>query len=183
MIYDFKVLKEKAKGVEEWLKKEYLVIRTGMASPAILDNVLVEVYGQRMMINQMASIAVEDARVLRISPWDKSQGKEIEKAITSANLGVSVQTDDKGVRVFFPELTSERREILKKTAKAKLEDAKVSLRSIRDEIWENIQEKEKEGGMGEDDKFRFKNEMQKIIDESVRNLEVTLGKKEKEIEN
>lgn len=183
MTYDFRILKEKTKDVEEWLKKEYTAIRTGIATPAILDNVLVEAYGQRMMINQIAGISVEDARVLRISPWDKGQTKEIEKAIISANLGVSVQVDDKGVRVFFPELTSERRDLLKKTAKAKLEDAKVSLRSVRDEIWDGIQEKEKEGGMGEDDKFRFKDEMQKIIDDSVKNLEILLVKKEKEIEN
>ncbi len=174
MTYDFKILKEKTKGVEEWLKKEYQVIRTGSASPAILDNVLVEVYGQRMPINQMAGISVEDARVLRINPWDKAQSKEIEKAITAANLGVSVQTDDKGVRVFFPELTSDRRELLKKTAKSKLEDAKVSLRAVRDEIWNAIQEKEKEGGMGEDDKFRFKNEMQKNIDDSKKEKEINL---------
>lgn len=183
MTYDFKILKEKAKGVEDWLRKEYMVIRTGMASPAILDNVLVESYGQRMQINQVGSIAIEDARVLRISAWDKSQTKEIEKAITAANLGVSVQTDDKGVRVFFPELTSERRDLLKKTAKSKLEDARVSLRSIRDEVWDDIQEKEKEGGMGEDEKFRFKNEMQKIIDETSQSLETILEKKEKEIDN
>lgn len=183
MTYDFKILKDKAKGVEEWLKKEYMVIRTGMASPAILDNVLVESYGQRMQINQIGNIGIEDARVLRITAWDKSQTKEIEKAITAANLGVSVQTDDKGVRVFFPELTSERRDLLKKTARAKLEDSKVSLRSIRDEIWDDIQEKEKKGGMGEDDKFRFKNEMQKIIDDTSKNLETLLEKKEKEIEN
>jgi len=181
MNYDFKNLKEKTKGVEEWLKKEYMAIRTGIATPAILDNVLVEAYGQRMMVNQIAGVSIEDARVLRISPWDKGQTKEIEKAIISANLGVSVQVDDKGVRVFFPELTADRRELLKKTAKAKLEEARVSLRSVRDEIWNEIQEKEKEGGMGEDDKFRFKDEMQKIIDDSVNNLEILLDKKEKEI--
>lgn len=183
MNYDFKILKDKIKGIEDWLRKEYQSIRTGIATPAILDSVSVEAYGQRMSINQVAGISIEDARVLRISPWDKGQTKEIEKAIISANLGVSVQVDDKGVRVFFPELTSERREMLKKTAKAKLEDAKVSIRSVRDEIWDDIQEKEKKGGMGEDDKFRFKNEMQKIIDEGVKSLENILEKKEKEINN
>ncbi|MFA6227145.1 MAG: ribosome recycling factor [Candidatus Paceibacterota bacterium] len=181
MNYDFKVLKEKAKGVEEWLKKEYMGIRTGIASPAILDGVQVESYGTKMAINQVAGISIEDARVIRISPWDKSQAKAIEKAIISANLGVSVAVDDKGVRVFFPELTSERREMIIKTAKTKLEDARKTLRGIRDEVWNDIQEKEKKGGMGEDDKFRFKNEMQKIIDEGSKALEVILEKKEKEI--
>jgi ribosome recycling factor len=181
MTYDFKSLKEKTKGVEEWLKKEYMGIRTGVASPALLDSVQVESYGTRMALNQVANISIEDARVIRIAPWDKSQAKAIEKAVTDANLGVSVGADDKGVRVFFPELTSERRVLLVKTAKTKLEDARKNLRGLRDEVWNEIQEKEKKGGMGEDDKFRFKDEMQKIIDESTKVLEVILEKKEKEI--
>lgn len=181
MLYDFKKLKDEVKGVEEWLKKEFLSIRTGMASPALLDGVLVEVYGQKMPINQIASVNIEDARSLRISPWDKGQTKEIEKAILIANLGVSVMADDKGVRVSFPELTADRRALLLKTAKAKMEDAKVSLRGIRDVIWNEIQAREKLGGMGEDDKFRLKDEMQKIIDEGNKNLEATLAKKEKEV--
>jgi len=181
MTYDFKVLKEKVKGVEEWLKKEFMGIRTGIASPAILDSVQVESYGSRMAINQVAGISIEDARSIRITPWDKTQSKAIEKAILAANLGVSVMVDDKGVRIFFPELTSERREILMKTAKSKQEDARKTLRGIRDEIWGNIQEKEKEGGMGEDDKFRFKDEMQKIIDDCSKNLDEIYKKKENEI--
>ena len=181
MIYDFKPLKEKTKAIEEWLRKEYMGIRTGVASPSLLDGVQVESYGTRMALNQVANISIEDARVIRIAPWDKSQAKAIEKAVTDANLGVSVGADDKGVRVFFPELTSERRALLVKTAKTKLEDSRKNLRSLRDEIWNEIQEKEKKGGMGEDDKFRFKDEMQKIVDESTKALEVILEKKEKEI--
>lgn len=181
MSYDFKELKEKIKGVEEWLKKEYSGIRTGIASPTILDGVLVEVYGSRMPINQLANIGIEDARVIRITPWDKSQAKAIEKAITVADLGVSVGADDKGVRIFFPELTGERRTLLIKTAKAKLEDAKVNIRGIRDEVLKDIQDMEKEGEMSEDDMFRYKAEMQKIVDEGNKSLEVLFDKKEKEI--
>jgi len=181
MAYDFKKLKENIKGAEEWLKKEYAGLRTGIASPAILDGVLVEVYGSRMPINQLANIGIEDARVIRITPWDKGQSKAIEKAITVANLGVSVGIDDKGVRIFFPELTTERRALLVKTAKAKLEETKIKIRGFRDDTWEEIQAKEKEGGMGEDDKFRYKAEMQKIVDDGNASLEVLLAKKEKEI--
>jgi ribosome recycling factor len=181
MGYDFKKLKESIKGAEEWLKKEYSGLRTGVASPTILDAVQVEVYGTRMPINQVANIGIEDARVIRITPWDKTQSKAIEKAITVANLGVSVGIDDKGVRIFFPELTTERRTLLTKTAKAKLEETKIKIRGFRDDTWEEIQVKEKEGGMGEDDKFRYKNEMQKIVDEGNAVLEVLLVKKEKEI--
>ncbi len=180
-MYDFKPLKEKIKGIEDWLKKEYTTLRTGIASPAILDSVQVEVYGARMPINQVANISVEDPRVIRISPYDKSQAKEIEKSITAANLGVSVGSDDKGIRIFFPELTSDKRAILVKNAKAKLEDAKINLRGVRDDTVKAIEKKEKEGGMGEDDKFRFKAEMQKIIDECGKNLETLFTKKEKEI--
>ena len=181
MAYDFKKLKENIRGVEEWLKKEYTGLRTGIASPTILDSVLVEVYGSRMPINQVANIGIEDARVIRITPWDKTQSKAIEKAITLANLNVSVGIDDKGVRIFFPELTTERRALLVKTAKAKLEDAKVNVRSFRDDAWNDIEEKEKAGGMGEDDKFRYKKEMQKIVDDGNASLEVLFVKKEKEI--
>ncbi len=181
MAYDFKVLKEKTKGIEEWLKKEYMTLRTGIASPSILDTVQLEVYGTRMPINQIANISVEDARVIRVNPYDKSQTKEIEKAITVANLGVSVGVDDKGVRIFFPELTGDRRALLIKTAKGKLEDSRANLRGLRDDTMKDIDKKEKEGGMGEDDKFRYKNETQKIVDECSRNLETLFTKKEKEI--
>lgn len=181
MAYDFKKLKESIKDVEEWLKKEYTGLRTGVASPAILDGVLVEVYGSHMPINQLANIGIEDARVIRITPWDKSQAKAIEKAITVAELGVSVGADDKGVRVFFPELTTERRGLLIKTAKAKLEDAKVNIRGHRDATLKDIQAKEKDGEMSEDDMFRSKDEMQKIIDAGNASLEILFEKKEKEI--
>lgn len=181
MAYDFKILKDKVKGVEEWLKKEYMGLRTGVASPAILDGVQVEVYSSRMPINQMANIGIEDARVIRITPWDKSQSKAIEKAITVANLGVSVGIDDKGVRIFFPELTGERRALLIKTAKMKLEDSKSNIRGFRDEVWNDIQAKEKEGDITEDDKFRNKNDMQKIVDDGNAVLETMYVKKEKEI--
>ncbi len=180
-MYDFKNLKEKVKGIEEWLKKEYMTLRTGIASPAILDGVQVDAYGSRMHLNQVASIGVEDARVIRVSPYDKSQSKEIEKAIMAANLGVSVTSDDKGVRIFFPELTTDRRVLLTKTAKAKLEDAKKNIRGARDEQMKEIESKEKEGGMGEDDKLRFRKEAQKIVDDANKNLEILLEKKEKEI--
>lgn len=181
MGYDFKKLKENIKGSEEWLKKEYSGLRTGIASPTILDSVLVEVYGSRMPVNQVANIGIEDARVIRITPWDKTQSKAIEKAITVANLGVSVGIDDKGVRIFFPELTTDRRTLLIKTAKAKLEDAKVNVRSYRDDTWSEIEEQEKAGGMGEDDKFRYKKEMQKIVDDGNAGLETLFIKKEKEV--
>ena len=181
MAYDFKKLKENIKSADEWLKKEYSGLRTGIASPNILDGVLVEIYGTRMPVNQVANIGIEDARVIRITPWDKTQSKAIEKAITVANLGVSVGIDDKGVRIFFPELTTERRALLIKSAKAKLEDTKVKIRGSRDETLKDIQDKHKKSEMGEDDMFRYKAEMQKIVDDGNKGLEILFEKKEKEI--
>lgn len=181
MAYDFKPLEKKIAEITERLSRELSAVRTGRAAPSILDGVMVESYGSRMPINQLATISVEDARVLRITPWDASQAKEIEKAITLANLGLSVSADEKGVRVFFPELTSERRATLIKVAKEKVEDARTSVRSARDEVWSDIQKKERDGEIPEDDKFRFKDEMQKRIDAANAAFDDALARKEKEI--
>jgi ribosome recycling factor len=180
-MYDFSNFKKEIKEVENWLIKEFSAIRTGMASPALLDGVRVESYGSLMPVNQVANVSVEDARTLMVSPWDSSQIKALEKAITDANLGVSLSTCSSGVRVIFPELTSERRVLLLKTAKEKLEKARVSLRGEREIVWEDIQKKEKEGEMGEDEKFRLKEDMQKLVDEQSKKFEELFNKKEMEI--
>ena len=183
MSYDFSHLKQKAKDIGEHLKNKLAGIRTGRATPALLDSVMVDSYGSKAPINQVAGINMEDARTLRITPYDANQITEVEKAITNSNLGVSVSVDERGLRIFFPELTQEVRENLIKLAKEKLENAKISLRAERDHTWEDIQKKEKDKEFSEDDKFRFKEEMQKIIDEETRNLEVLAEKKESEIMN
>ncbi|HEY4495815.1 MAG TPA: ribosome recycling factor [Candidatus Paceibacterota bacterium] len=183
MTYDFSSFKKKTKDIDEHLKKEFASIRTGRAMPMILDNVSVESYGSRLSIKELGNIIVEDARTLKITPWDGTQLKNIEKAIISANLGLSVSISDVGIRVFFPELTAERRESIMKVAKEKLEQAKVAMRQERDRIWKEIQEKEKAGGMGEDEKFRLKNELQKEVDLANKNFDEQFTKKEKEILN
>ncbi|MEI7720274.1 MAG: ribosome recycling factor [bacterium] len=183
MTYDFKPFDKKIADVVEWLGKELSGVRTGRAAPAILDGVTVESYGARMQLNQVANISVEDARTIRIAPWDMSQAKEIEKAITVANLGLSVGADEKGVRVFFPELTSERRTVLLKIAKDKVEEARTSLRAARDEVWSDIQKGERVGNIPEDDKFRFKDEMQKRVDAAGAQFDAALERKEKEIQS
>jgi ribosome recycling factor len=181
MNYDFTSLKKKIKDIDEWLKKEQAQIRTGRAAPALLDSVMAEVYGSRMPLNQIGTLVVEDPRTLRFVPWDNGQIKSVERAIMSANLGVSAAIDEKGIRISFPELTSERRMTLVKVLKEKLESARVSLRKVRDESWDDIQKKEKQGGMSEDEKFRFKTEMEKLIQEAGKNLEAAASRKEKEI--
>ena len=163
MAYNFSELKKKTNEVKERLLKEYQSVRTGRATPALLDSVRVSSYGATIAINQIAAISVEDAKTLRVSPWDASQVKEIEKAVTDAGLGVPVSSDDKGVRVSFPELTSERRAQLLKVVKDKLEQARISLRVLRDDTWEDIQKREKSKEFGEDEKFRYKEEMEKLV--------------------
>lgn len=181
MAYDFSKLKEKITDTETWLKKEFQGIRTGRAAPALLDNIQVESYSSRVPLNQVGNVGVEDARTLRVSVWNVEQVKDVEKAITDANLGVGVTPDGGGVRVTFPELTSERRDTLIKLSKDKLEEARISLRSERDSVWSDIQKQEKDGEMSEDEKFSYKDEMQKLIDEGNKMLEVLGDKKEDEI--
>lgn len=181
MAYNFAPFKKQADSAVEWLKKEYLSIRTGRATPNLLDGVLVETYGSKVPLSQVAGVTTEDARTVRVSPWDKTQTKAVEKAITLADLGVSAVADEKGIRVIFPELTSERRDSLIKIAKQKLEDARIALRTERDKVWAEIQKKEKDGEVREDDKFRLKKEMEKTIDDVNKKLEEALQKKEKEI--
>ncbi|VAW17888.1 Ribosome recycling factor [hydrothermal vent metagenome] len=181
MNYDFSLFKNKIIEVENWLLKEFSSIHTGRAVPALLDGVAIDSYGAKTAINHVASVTTEDPRTLRVSPWDKSQIKDIEKAINDANLGVSVASDDQGLRVFFPELTTERRQAFVKIAREKLEDARVSFRKEREEVWGDIQKKEKDGEISEDDKFHLKDELQKIMDDENRKLEEMSEAKEREI--
>lgn len=181
MTYNFSPFKQSSNDLQEWLKKEYSTIRTGRATPAILDGVNVEAYGSFMPINQLANITVEDARMIRISPWDTTQTKSIEKAIVASGLGLSVAVDGSGLRIMFPELTSDRRTALLKIAKQKLEDAKVTLRGEREKILKDVEAQEKIGDISEDEKFRTKAELQKMIDEAGFTLEALYTKKEKEI--
>lgn len=181
MAYDFSDLKQKVKDTEDWLQKEYFSIRTGRATPAVLDGVKVDSYGALVSLNQVANISIEDARTLRILPYDASQAKEIEKAVMTSNLGLSVSSDDQGVRVSFPELTTENRTTLIKVVKERLEKARISLRGERDDVWNDLQKLEKDGEIAEDEKFRAKDEMQKYIDEGNKKLDGIALHKEEEL--
>lgn len=183
MTYDFSTLDAHIKETSEWLSRELAGIRTGRASPALLDSVKAEAYGARTPLTQVGSVSVEDARTLRVIPWDKSLVKAIEKAIAEADLGVSTAVDDQGLRVFFPELTAERRTLLTRLAGEKLEHARVTLRGHRGEAMEGIEAAEKGGGMGKDDVKRLKEEAQKKVDAGMDALEVVYRKKEEEIAN
>lgn len=182
-MYNFSSLKTKLKEVEEWLGREYLGIRTGKAAPAVLDGVMVDSYGTKTPLKHISAIGIEDARTIRVTPWDKSQLGAIQTAIDMANLGLSVSPDSTGLRVSFPALTEERRKMLIKLTGEKLEDARISVRKEREKIWNDIQTEEKAGKLSEDEKFKAKDELQKLIDEANKKLDDLADKKEKEIMN
>ena len=167
--------------INEWLIKEFSSIRTGRASPAMLDEVVIDNYGTSCKISHVAAISVLDARTLIINPWDKGLYKGIESAIQMANLGVSVVTDGIGLKISFPELSAERREIMKKSVREKLEHARVSVRKEREAFIRFIHEATKNKELGEDDAKREKDNLQKMVDKCVRKLEELSAKKELEL--
>ncbi len=181
MAFDFSVLKKNIEETYEHLVSEFSNIRTGRAVPALLDSVRAEVYGARTPLRDIASVSVEDARTLRVSVWDISLLKAVEKGIANANMGVSTATDDQGVRVIFPDLSTERRAMLVKLVGEKLEQAKITMRHHRADTLREIDAMKKEGDASEDDVFRFKDELQKQIDTSIVLLESMTVQKQKEI--
>ncbi|MFT5359643.1 MAG: ribosome recycling factor [Candidatus Paceibacteria bacterium] len=168
-------------GTEEWLSKEYSQVHTGQASPAILDSINVEVYGAIQPIKNIGSISIENSKTLLVAPWDKSQIKDIEKAIIDSGLGLSTAAGDSGVRVILPQLTEETRGKLAKVLKAKMEDARVSIRKERQTAIESLETQKKDGDIGEDDIKRGKEDIQKMVDASNIKLEEIYKAKEVEI--
>lgn len=181
MAYDFSGFKKKVGDISTHLSKELSAIHTGRASSALLDMVSIESYGSRLAISHVATITTEDARTLRVSPWDKANNKEIEKAINAANLGVSVSVDDSGLRIFFPPLTTERRVAFTKVVRDRVEDSRVSVKNEREKVKNEIVALEREGEMSEDEKTFALEELQKIVLEANNSFEVLGDKKEKEI--
>ncbi len=175
-------ISEKLKEVTEWLVKEYGGIRTGQASPMLLDSIKVESYGSSVPVNQVGSVNIEDARTLCVSVWHKGAVSALEKAIRDADRGVSTVSDSSGVRVIFPELTSERRVQLMKLAKSKLEDARISVRAVRDEAMKAIDKSQKDGDISEDEKFSQKETVQSHVDATNKSLEALFSQKEVELQ-
>ena len=177
MSYNTTNFKTELKKIEEWLSKEYSSVHTGKATPMVLDSIMIDSYGSRTPIKNSASITIEDPKTLRVAPWDKNQIKDIENAISEADLGLSVMSDSDGVRVIFPMLTTENRTKLTKILKEKLEDGRISVRKARQEEMEILSD------MSEDEMKRSKDDIQKCVDESNQNLELIFSKKEREIMN
>ncbi len=178
---NFTEYKNKIIEIENWTKKEFSGIRTGAASIAILDNISVMAYGTMMPINQLANLGIQDAKSLLVTPFDTSIMKELEKGLNDANLGLAISADSAGIRLSFPDLTSERRVMLMKLAKEKLEEGKIRIRKERDEVKKEIERMEKDKEISEDERFNKMEELEKATKEAGESLDNIFKNKEEEI--
>ena len=163
------------------LKKELNRIRTGRASLSILDGIKVDYYGTLTPLNQMATLAVPESRLITIQPWDVSVIKDIEKAILKSDLGLTPSNDGKIIRISIPPLTEERRKEIVKVVHKVCEDYKVSVRNVRRDANDLVKSMKKDGEISEDDAFKSQDRVQKITDEFVKLIDECYKEKEKEI--
>jgi ribosome recycling factor len=165
----------------EHLQQELAGIRTGKANPALLDSVKVNYFGQQVPLKQVASIGVPDARLITIQPWDKTVIGEIEKAILASELGLNPQNDGTIIRLPIPQLTEQRRKDLGKVIKRIGEEAKVAVRNIRRSANEDVKKLEKKHEISEDEMHTNQEEIQKLTDQYVKQVDEVVAAKEKEI--
>ncbi|MEI7749583.1 MAG: ribosome recycling factor [Candidatus Moraniibacteriota bacterium] len=172
---------ERFRGALAHFQAEATKLRTGRAHPSLVEDIQVDYYGSRTPIKQIASVTVPEPRTLVIAPWDQSSLQAVAEAIRSSDLGLNPADDGHVIRLSLPQLTEDRRRELVKALNTRAEDARVAVRNIREEIWKEIQALEKEGLIGEDEKFSGKDDLQKEIDRWNAELETTRKRKEEEI--
>ncbi|MEW6725754.1 MAG: ribosome recycling factor [Bacillota bacterium] len=165
----------------EILKKDFASLRAGRATPALLDKIAVDYYGTPTPINQLASISVPEPRLLIIQPWDKSAIGAIERAILKSDLGITPANDGNVIRLTVPQLTQERRQELVKLIKKRAEEGRVAVRNLRRDVLEQLKAKQKNGEISEDDLKRSQDEVQKLTDRYIKEIDSLLAAKEKEI--
>ena len=180
-IFDIKDLTIKMGKTIASYKKDIATLRTGRANPAMLDLIRIDVYGQKMPINQLASVTIPEPRTIAIQVWDKNNVTLVDTEIKKSNLGVNPQVDGQILRIRIPQLTEERRKELTKVLKNLSEKAKVSIRNLRRESNDNIKSSLKEKKIGEDESKSLENQVQKSTDENISLIEKILVEKEKEI--
>lgn len=163
------------------LKRDLSTLRAGRATPSLLDKVSVDYYGSTMPINQLANISVPEPRLLVIQPWDKKAVAEIERAIMKSDLGLTPTSDGSVIRLAIPQLTEERRKELVKVSKKKTEDGRVAVRNIRRDANDELKRKEKGGELTEDELHKAQDDIQKLTDKYIEEVEKVLAAKEKEI--
>ena len=178
---DYQNLKERMEKTINVFSEKLSEVRAGRANPAILNKVKIDYYGTPTPINQVAGISVPEARMILIQPWDVSVLKDIEKAILASDIGINPNNDGKVIRLVFPELNEERRKELVKDIKKMAEEAKVAVRAVRRDGIEEAKAEQKEGNITEDELKQAENEVQKMTDKSVEEIDEILAKKEKEI--
>ncbi|NTW15075.1 MAG: ribosome recycling factor [Candidatus Moranbacteria bacterium] len=165
----------------EHFRSEAAKLRTGRAHPSLVEDLLVDYYGTKTPVKQLASVSVPESRTILIQPWDISGLQAVADAIRVSDLGLNPADDGRVIRLSLPALTEDRRKELVRTLNARMEDARVSIRTTREELWKEIQQYEKEGLIGEDEKFSGKDELQKEVDRFNAELESVRRKKEEEI--
>lgn len=172
---------EKMKKAVESMNREFSEIRTGRASPALVEGLHIDYYGTPTLLKQLASISAPDVHLIVIQPWDVTAIVEIEKAIMKSNLGITPSNDGKIVRLSVPQLSKERRQELARIVHKMSEEGRVSLRTIRRDAKEAVEKLEKDKLIPEDDKFRSIDELQKLVDKYIAKIDELLKSKEKEI--
>jgi ribosome recycling factor len=165
----------------EAIRHEFGSVRTGRASPALLDRINVDYYGTATPLKQLASISAPEARLLTVQAYDKSSVKNIEKAIMESDVGLTPNTDGTLIRLSIPELTEERRKELVKVVHSIAEEGRVAVRNIRRDVMHDLRELKKEGEVGSDDEHRAETELQKLTDEKIGELDGLMKGKEAEV--
>ena len=173
--------KTKMEKTKDVLRSDLIAIRAGRANPQLLDRITVDYYGTPTPLKNVANISAPEPRILQINPWDSKMVKDISKAIQASDLGLTPSNDGKVIRLIFPELNEERRKELTKMARKSAEEAKVAVRAIRRDAIEQIKKMKKDSLITEDDQRKGEEEMQKITDNAIKEVDKICAAKEKEI--
>jgi len=174
-------LQRRMNGAVDALRHELTGLRTGRASIALLDTIQVEVYGSNMPLNQVATVSVPEPRLLTVQVWDRSNVQPVEKAIRSAGIGLNPVTDGQLIRLPIPELTEERRKELAKLVGQYAEKARIAVRNVRRDGMDQLKQDEKKSLIGEDERKRLETEVQKLTDDTIKEIDDLSHNKEKEI--
>ena len=172
---------EKMLKSEEHVQHEFSGVRTGKASPALVENIQAEVYGSMMRLKELANISTPESRMLMIQPWDTGSIGPIEKAIQKANLGLNPAVQGKFIRIVLPDLSTEQRQKFVKAVKAMAETGKIAIRQIRRDALESLKKEGKSGGISEDEVKTAETEVQKLTDQYIGKIDAHLATKEQEI--
>ena len=179
--FDFNELKRRMDGAVGSLKGDLAGLRTGRASPSLLDPITVEAYGSQLPVNQVANISIPEPRMVSVTVWDKQMVGKVERAIRESNLGLNPVVDGTTLRIPLPELNEQRRKELVKVAHQYGENAKVAARHVRRDGMDALKKLEKDGDIGQDDSRQMSERVQKMTDETIAEIDQTLAAKEAEI--